>query len=328
MKIGLDLGSSTLRVASEKQGVMLREACVIGDGLAGGPAFVVGAQAERMMGRCPEHLSAVYPMGRGVVGAPRATGEYLKELLPKALGWRWRWGTKIVASVPARITDPQKEALVKALRFAGASDVTLMAKPVAAALGATPETGTKRSTMVVDIGAETTEVAALAPGIVVCESIQLGSRQFDHFILNHLRNVHALEISMETAECLKKELGSAFPVQEQKTVQVFGREMDSCLPFTVEVQGQELREALSHPLEQIVALVKQTLDKTPPGLASDILTHGLVLTGNGALLRGMDEFLADRCGLKVTVAENPGDCAVLGLLRTQLSFNESTKEEN
>lgn len=328
MKIGLDLGSSTLRIAGEKQGVMLREACVIGDGLAGGPAFVVGTAAERMMGRCPEYLSAVYPMGRGVVGAPRATGEYLKEVLPKTLGWRWKWGTKVVAAVPARITEPQKEALMKALRFAGASDVTLMAKPVAAALGATPETGTKRSTMVVDIGAETTEVAALAPGIVVCEAIQLGSRQFDIAILNHLRNTHGLEVGLETAECLKKELGSAHPLQEAKTVQVFGREMESGLPTTVEVNGKEVRQALGHPLEQIVVLVKRTLDKTPPGLASDILTHGLVLTGNGSLLKGMDEFLAERCGLKVAVATNPGDCAVLGLLRTRPGFDETSKQEN
>lgn len=328
MKIGLDLGSSTLRIADDKQGVVLREACVIGDGLAGGPTFVVGAVAEKMLGRTPEHMTAVCPMGRGVVSAPRATGEYLKELFPKALGWRWKWKAKVVAAVPARITEPQKESLVKALKFAGASDVTLMAKPVAAALGAISETGTKRSTMVVDIGAETTEVAALAPGIVVCESIPIGGRQMDEAILCHLRNVHSLEVSRETAESLKKELGTAHPLQEEKKVQVFGREMDSSLPHTVEVNGKEIREAIAHPLEQIVVLVKQTLDKTPPGLASDILTHGLVLTGNGALLKGMDQYLAEACGLKVSVASNPGDCAVLGLLKTQHNYNDSSKEEN
>jgi len=307
---------------------VLREACVIGDGLSGGPAFVVGSMAEKMIGRTPSHMQAVCPMGRGVVSSPRATGELLKELLPKALGWQWKWRASVVAAVPARITEPQRVSLVKALKFAGASDVTLMAKPVAAALGAAPDTGTSRSTMVVDIGAETTEVAALAPGIVVCESLAIGGRHFDHAILCHLRNLHGLEVSAETAESLKKELGSAHPVRDQKKVKVFGREMDSSLPHTVEVDGKEIREAVIHPLEQIVVLVKQTLDKTPPGLASDILTHGLVLTGNGALLRGLDEFLAERCGLKVKVASNPGDCAVLGLLKTQHNFNESSKEEN
>lgn len=329
MKIGLDLGSSTLRIADEKQGVVLREACAIGDGVAGGPNFVVGALAEKMMGRTPDHMQAVYPMGRGVVSAPKATGEYLKELLPRAVGWRWKWRPQVVASVPARITEPQKQAFIKALRFAGASEVRLMAKPVAAALGAAPETGTRRSTMVVDVGAETTEVAALAPGIVVCESIPLGSRQFDEAIICHLRNVHGLEVSSETAESLKKELGSAHPVREEARVKVFGREMESSLPYTVEVNGRELREAIYHPLEQIVALVKQTLDKTPPGLSEDILTHGLVLTGNGALLKGLDEYLAHCCGLKVRVASNPGDCAVLGLLQSKLNFEEpSGKDEN
>lgn len=328
VKIALDLGSTTLRIAEESKGVILREACVIGDGLAGGPVFVVGSAAEKMMGRTPEHLQAVCPMGRGVVSAPRATGEFLKELLPKAVGWKWRWRNSVVAAVPARITEPQKLSLIKALKFAGATEVTLMAKPVAAALGAKPETGTNRSTMVVDVGAETTEVAALAPGIVVCEAIQLGGRHFDQAVLCHLRNVHGLEVSRETAESLKKELGSAHPVCESKKVQVFGREMDSGLPHTVEVNGQELREALIHPLEQIVALVKQTLDKTPAGLSQDILTYGLVLTGNGALLKGLDEFLAEQCGLKVKVAANPGDCAVLGLLQSKHNFHEASKEEN
>jgi len=328
MKIGLDLGSSTLRVADEKQGVLLREACVIGDGLSGGPTFVVGAVAEKMIGRTPEHMQAVCPMGRGVVSAPRATGEFLKELLPRAVGWRWKWRTKVVAAVPARITDPQKDSLIKALRFAGASDVSLMAKPVAAALGAAPETGTRRSTMVVDVGAEATEVAALAPGIVVCEAIPVGGRHFDQAILCHLRNSHGMEVSAETAERLKKDLGSAHPVREEKKAQVFGREMDSSLPYTVEVHGREIREAVKHPLEQIAALVKQTLDKTPPGLSSDILTHGLVLTGNGALLEGLDQYLAEQCGLKVSVASNPGDCAVLGLLRNKHNFNEKALEEN
>ena len=167
-----------------------------------------------------------------------------------------------------------------------------------------------------------------APGIVVCESIPVGGRLMDQAILCHMRNVHGLEVSGETAESLKKELGSAHPVREEKKVQVFGREMDSGLPQTVEVNGKEIREAIQHPLQQIVVLVKQTLDKTPPGLAADILNHGLVLTGNGALLEGMDEYLAEACGLKVSLASSPGDCAVLGLLRTQHNYNDSSKEES
>lgn len=328
MKIGLDLGSATLRIAEEAKGVILREACVIGDGLAGGPAFVVGTAAERMIGRTPAHMQAVCPMSRGVVSAPRATGELLKALLPKALGWRWKWGPQVVAAVPARISEPQKKALIRALKFAGASKVSLMAKPVAAALGADGATGKSHATMVVDIGADTTEVAALSPGIIVCEAIPIGGRHMDTAIVSHLRNEHQLEIDSNRAERLKKELGTAHPTRDAACTEVDGREMESGLPHQVTVTAKELREAISHPLEQIVALVRRTLDETPPGLSDDILSNGLVLAGGGASLEGLDEFLAERTGLKVRVADHPGDCTVLGLLKTAESLDPKSKEEN
>lgn len=328
MKIGLDLGSATLRIAEEAKGVILREACVIGDGLAGGPTFVVGTAAERMLGRTPSHMQAVCPMTRGVVSAPRATGEFLKALLPKALGWRWKWGPQVVAAVPARISESQKTALIRALKFAGASKVSLMAKPVAAALGADSETGTSHATMVVDIGADTTEVAALSPGIIVCEAVPVGGRNLDEAIVAHMRNVHKLEIDLQRAERLKKKLGTAHPTRDAACTEVDGREMETGLPHKVSVTAQELREAIAHPLEQIVGLVRRTLDDTPAGLSDDILSNGLVLAGGGASLEGLDEFLAERTGLKVRVAKNPGDCAVLGLLKTAESLDPKSKDEN
>lgn len=327
MKIGLDLGTATLRVADEKRGVVLREACVIGDGLSGMPTFVVGNRAEKMIGRTPPHMKAVCPMGRGVVSAPRASGELLKELLPKAVGWRWKWRPSVVAAVPARITESQKGALIRALKFAGASSVELMAKPVAAALGAEPQTGRSHATMVVDVGAETTEVAALSPGIIVCESIQVGGRHFDEAIQAHLRNVHHLEIDVFAAESLKRELGTAHPLKEVFSAQVSGREMETGLPHSVQVTGKEIREAIQGPLSDILTLVRQTLDTTPAGLSADILEHGLVLTGGGALLQGLDQYLSAGCDLKVRVAENPGDCAVLGLLKTMESITSETTEK-
>ena len=326
MKIGLDLGTATLRVADEKRGVVLREACVIGDGLAGMPTFVVGSRAEKMIGRTPPHMKAVCPMGRGVVSAPRASGELLKELLPKAVGWRWKWRPNVVATVPARITESQKGALVRALKFAGASSVQLMAKPVAAALGAEPKTGRAHATMVVDIGAETTEVAALSPGIIVCEAIQVGGRHIDEAIQTYLRNAHKLEVDVFAAEALKKELGTAHPLKEVFTAEVSGREMETGLPHTVKVSGKEIREAIAVPLSDILTLVRKTLDNTPAGLSADILKHGLVLTGGGALLDGLDQYLAAGCDLKVRVADNPGDCAVLGLLKTMEPLTSETPE--
>lgn len=328
MKVGLDLGSATLRIADEKRGVVLREACVIADGLAGGPTFVVGAAAEKMMGRTPPHMQTIHPIGRGVVSAPLAAGELLKELLPRALGWRGKLKPMIVAAVPARITEAQEAAFRRALHFAGISQVTLVAKPVAAALGAVSGTGRQQATTVVDIGAETTEVAALSPGIVVCESIPVGGRQFDEAIRCHLRNHHGLEVDLIDAESLKKTTCSAHSDGDGARAEVFGRELDSGLPYTVTVHGAELREAITHSLESIVSLIKRTLGMTPAGLSQDILTHGLVLTGGGAQLAGLDLYLAEQTGLKVRVAENPGDCAVLGLLKTMETFEEPNREEN
>jgi rod shape-determining protein MreB len=273
-------------------------------------------------------MTTVHPIGRGVVSAPLAAGELLKELFPRALGWRGKLKPAVVAAVPARITEAQETAFRRALQFAGINQVTLVAKPVAAALGAVDGTGRQQATTVVDIGAETTEVAALSPGIVVCEAMPLGGRHFDDAIRCHLRNHHGLEIDLSDAESLKKSLCSAHPNGDSARADVFGRELDSGLPHTVNVQGAELRQAIAPCLESLVALIKRTLDQTPAGLSQDILTHGLVLTGGGALLIDLDLFLSERTGLKVRVADNPGDCAVLGLLKTMDSFAEPSKEEN
>ncbi len=329
MKVGIDLGSATLRIADEKRGVVLRETCLIADGLSGGHRFILGNDAQRMVGRTPSHMQTVRPMGRGVVSAPLAAGEFLKEMLPKALGWRFRSRLQIVASVPARITASQELAFRRALRFAGISRVDLVAKPVAAALGAVSNTHYQQATTVIDIGAQTTEVAALSPGIVVCEAIPLGGHQFDEAILCHLRNVHGLEVDRATAEALKKTTCTAHPLGDEARQEVMGRELDSGLPHTVIVTGGELREAVSHPLDQIVGLIKKTLDLTPPGLSTDILSHGLVLTGGGSQLKHLELFLSEQTGLKIQVAENPGDCAVLGLLKTLENLDENpSSDEN
>lgn len=328
MKVGLDLGSATLRIADEKRGVIFREACAIADGLSGGPTFLVGEAAERMLGRTPPHMQAVHPVGRGVVSAPLAAGELLKDVLPRALGWRGKWKPSVVAAVPARITEAQEVALRRALRFAGVQQVTLMAKPVAAALGAASgKEGRLGATTVVDIGAETVEVAALSPGIVVCESLPVGGRQFDEAIRCHLRNAHGLEIDWREAEHLKKTACSAHPQGDSGRAEVFGRELDSGLPYTITVGGEELRQAILPCLESIVGLVKKVLDLTPAGLSQDLLIHGLTLTGGGAQLSGLDLYLSERTGLKATVADNPADCAVLGLLKTLEGFDEP-REEN
>lgn len=329
MTVGLDLGSATVRFADSRRGVVLREPSVIADGLVGGAAYVVGSEAERMLGRAPATIQAVRPVSGGVVSAPLAVAELLKVLWGKfGAGWR-NLGSKpaLITAVPARITSAQEEALRRALKVAGFPQVRLVAKPVAAALGAVESTGKSRATTVVEIGAETTEVASLAPGIVVCEGIALGGRQFDSALRNHLREQHGLEADWREAERLKIQVCSAHPQGDSARGEVYGREIESGLPYTVTVTGQELREAVTEPLEAICALVSRVLDTTPPGISSDILTHGLTLTGGGAQLRHLDLFLAERTGMKVRVAEHPEDCAVLGLLRTLETLESSDAEQ-
>ena len=319
MKVGLDLGSATVRFADSRRGVVLREPCVIADGLAGGSAFVVGTEAEKMLGRTPGAIQAVRPICGGVVSAPLAVAEMVKALWEQVPLGGWRALTskpELVAAVPARITPAQEDALRRALRAAGFHQVSLVAKPVAAALGAVSSTGRARATTVVEIGAETTEVAALAPGIVVCEGIALGGRQFDEAIRRHLGEQHGLEADWREAERLKHEACTAHPSGDGLRAQVYGREIESGLPYTVTVDSRELREAIKDPLEAIAGLVARVLDLTPPGLSGDILEHGLVLTGGGAQLKHLDLFLAERTGMKVRLAEEPQDCAVLGLLKT------------
>ena len=310
----------------------MREPSVIADGLVGGARFVVGLEAERMLGRTPASVQAVRPVSAGVVSAPLAVAELVKALWVQfGNGWR-SLGSRptLVASVPARITAAQEEALRRALKVAGFPQVRLVAKPVAAALGAVESTGQSRTTTVIEIGAETTEVAALAPRIVVCEGIALGGRHFDAAILQHLREQHGLEADPREAERLKKQACSAHPKGDEARGEVYGREIESGLPYTVTVSGRELREAVAAPLEAIAGLVSRVLDSTPPGISTDILTHGLVLTGGGAKLRHLDLFLSERTGMKVRVADHPEDCAVLGLLKTMESLEtaEPELEEN
>lgn len=327
MKIGLDLGSASLKVACSPQGVILREASLVADNLAGGPSFVIGQAATDWLDRTPQPLQTISPISKGVVSAPLAAGVLLKAMLTQAIGWKTRLKPHVITAVPARITDSQQTALRRALAFAGFSRVTLVAKPLAAALGVKEATKASRTCTIVDIGAETTEVSTLSPGIVVSESLPLGGRNLSLSIVDYLRDQHHLDVDEGQAERVKLAIGSAHFQNDGKTSEVFGRERLTGLPQTITLTSRDLQKALAPVLIRTVELIKQVLNLAPPGLSQDILRQGVILTGCGALLHGLDRYLCEHINLAVRVADSPGDCVALGLLQTTATTQNTIPED-
>ncbi|MBI3924279.1 MAG: rod shape-determining protein [Armatimonadetes bacterium] len=313
-RIGLDLGTCTVLVADAHKGVLLKEPAVIASDSTQADGYTVGERARRMLGRTPAHIHAMRPVCRGAVGAPAATRELLKRVLPRAVGWKWRFHPEVVAAVPTRATRFEREALKQAIAAAGAGAVSIVEKPIAAAFGAGLKVGQPHAALIVDIGAGTTEVAAVSPEIVVCDCISVGGDAFDTAIVFHLRTCHGLEIGQESAEQIKLTIGSAHPRHDTRRLEVHGRDRSSGLPHHVTVTGRQVRLALEEPLRRIATLIHTTLDRTPPALSADVLQGGLVLTGGGALLRGLDEYLGQEIGQTVILAEDPVGCVARGTL--------------
>lgn len=315
MRVGIDLGTATIRVAEEKKGVILREPSVIADHETVELAFRAGREASRMLGRCPAHLQTLRPVRRGVVGAPVATRELVRQVISRALGWRLKLRPAAAVAVPVKATEFERQALQDAFAQLGLGKVTLVEKPLAAALGADVAVGRPQAMMVLDVGAGVTEIAAISPGIVLSDSIPVGGDALDEALLVYLREAHGLEVSPDCAEAVKLAIGSAHPASDGSELQVGGRELACGLPHQVTVRSAEIREAMAQPLNRLATLLQATLDGTPPSLSTDILERGVVLTGGGAELRGLDRFLSERVGLPVKRAEHPADCVAVGALR-------------
>ena len=321
MRLGLELGTTVVRVARDKKGVILQEASVIADDPTLPEVYTVGNEARAMEGRTPDHVRALRPLQAGCVAAPIAAREMLLLLFGRALGWRKKLKPFVRVAVPVTVTKFEQEALVEALTYAGAGKVEPVPKPIAAAFGIDAEVGAPLAAMVVDLGGGTTEVAAISPGIVVCDAVGVGGVDLDRAITAHLRTAHGLEISPEMAEKIKIEVGSAWSGEGPETFQAAGRELRTLLPLRVEVSAEEIRQAMQGPLERMVDLVRRTLDRTPPSLSEDVLRRGVVLTGGGAQLRGMDRFMSERLGLEVKIAPDPTGCVARGLLLARLGIN-------
>ncbi len=311
--MGVDLGTANTLVYVRRVGIVLREPSVVAKRVDDGHVLAVGADAKRMLGRTPGDIIATRPLRDGVIADFDTTASMLQYFIRKAANGRMWIRPRVVVGIPSGCTEVEKRAVVDATIQAGARDAYLIEEPMAAAIGAGLPVSEPIGSMVCDIGGGTTEVAVIAlGGIVTSRSIRIGGDELDEAIVQYSRRAYNLLIGERSAEEIKIAIGSAFPGREENAVDVRGRDLVSGLPRTVRMTSAEIREAMAEPVQQIVDAVKQTLERTPPELAADIVDRGIILVGGGALLRGMDRLLAEETGMPVSLTEDPLAAVVMG----------------
>jgi len=311
--MGVDLGTANTLVYVRRVGIVLREPSVVAKRVDDGHVLAVGADAKRMLGRTPGDIIATRPLRDGVIADFDTTASMLQYFIRKAANGRMWIRPRVVVGIPSGCTEVEKRAVVDATIQAGARDAYLIEEPMAAAIGAGLPVSEPIGSMVCDIGGGTTEVAVIAlGGIVTSRSIRIGGDELDEAIVQYSRRAYNLLIGERSAEEIKIAIGSAFPGREENAVDVRGRDLVSGLPRTVRMTSAEIREAMAEPVQQIVDAVKQTLERTPPELAADIVDRGIILAGGGALLRGMDRLLAEETGMPVSLTEDPLAAVVMG----------------
>ncbi|MDK2124961.1 rod shape-determining protein [Parachitinimonas caeni] len=317
--LAIDLGTANTLIYVHGKGIVLDEPSVVAIQQEGGPAakktiLAVGAEAKKMLGRTPGSITAIRPMKDGVIADFTITEQMLKQFIKKVNPSRVFTNTpRIVICVPCGSTQVERRAIKESALGAGARKVELIEEPMAAAIGAGLPVEEATGSMVVDIGGGTTEVGVISlGGIVYASSVRVGGDKFDEAIINYIRRNYGMLIGETTAETIKKEIGSAFPGAEVREMEVKGRNLAEGIPRSFTISSNEILEALTEPLNQIVSAVKQALEQTPPELGADIAEKGMVLTGGGALLRDIDRLLMEETGLPVIVAEDPLTCVVRG----------------
>ena len=304
--LAIDLGTANTLVAVRGRGIVLNEPSVVAIDKSEDRVLAVGADAKRMIGRTPGSIIAERPLKDGVIADFDVTEVMLRYFIEKARGThRYPWSTRprVVVCVPSGVTSVEKRAVFEATISAGARQAYLIEEPMAAAIGADLPIEDPTGSMVVDIGGGTTEVAVIAMGgIVVSQSIRTAGDEFDQTILEHVRDAYNLSIGERTAEDIKIKVGSAAPLAEELDVEVNGRDVMSGLPKSVRIESEEIRRALDKPLDEVTKAVKDALDVTPPDLASDLMYYGVLLTGGGGMLRGLDQRLREETGVPVNVS--------------------------
>ena len=311
--LGIDLGTATTLVFARGEGIILCEPSVVAINKDNNRALAFGNEAKGMLGRTPANIVAVRPMRDGVIADFEITEMMLRHFINKSHNRSAFVRPRIVVGVPSGITGVEKRAVLDAAMHAGAREAYLVEEPMAAAIGANLPVSEAQGSMIVDIGGGTTEVAVLAlGGIVVSKSIRVAGDEMDEAIVSHCRKNYNLLIGERTAEQIKIDIGSAYPLPEEKTIEVRGRDLVTGLPKTLTLTSSEIRDALAEPVATVVDAVRMTLEKTPPELAADIMDRGIVMAGGGSLLRGLDKYLAQETDMSVYVVDDPISCVAYG----------------
>ncbi len=318
--MAVDLGTANTLVYVRGRGIVLSEPSVVAIDQRTQEVHAVGIEAKRMLGRTPGNISAIRPLKDGVIADFDVTEQMLRHFIQKVHQNRWAH-PRVVVCVPSGVTGVEKRAVEEATLSAGARGAYLIEEPMAAATGAGLPVAEPTGNMIVDVGGGTTEVAVISlGGIVVAQSIRVGGDELDEAIISYVKKEYKLMIGSQTAEEVKLEIGSAYPLREEVQAEIRGRDMITGLPKTVVLSSEDVRDALEEPVSQVIDAVKSTLDKTPPELASDIMDRGIMLAGGGSLLQGLDERLRQETEMPIHVAESPLTCVAVGSGRSLEEF--------
>ncbi len=324
--IGIDLGTANTLVFVRGVGIVLNEPSVVATEVSTGRVVAVGAAAKEMLGRTPEEIRAVRPLKDGVIADFEITEKLLSDFIRRVIRHRYLMKPRIVISVPSGITEVEKRAVRDSAENAGAREVYLIQEPMAAAIGVELPVDQPAGIMIIDIGGGTSEIAVIAlSGIVNNKSIRIAGDEMNEAIVLYLKRNYNLLIGELTAEEIKIKIGSAFAMDREESMEIKGRDLIAGVPKTMKLSSVQVREALTEPIDSIIEAVRQSLERTPPELSSDILDRGIVLTGGGALLRGLDRRLRQETNLPVNVADDPLTCVVRGTGRVLENMTQYSK---
>lgn len=324
--LGIDLGTANTLVYVKGKGIVVREPSVIAVNKDTNEILAVGDEAKLMLGRTPGNIVAIRPMKDGVIADYTYTQHMLKYFIQKACGKKGFVKPKIIVCIPSCVTEVEKRAIEDSVMQAGAKEAYLIEEPMAASMGAGLAVEEPVGTMVVDIGGGTSEVAVISlGGIVTSVSLRVAGDYFDNSIVQYVKRTQNIMIGDRTAEQIKIQIGSAYQLDEEKAMEINGRHLLTGLPKKIVITSEQIREALSEPIMMIVDCIKTTLEKTPPELAADIMERGIMITGGGALLKGLDTLITKETGIKTHIAENPLDCVTLGTAHVLDEINSLRK---